>query len=581
MRRNEEQQEMLFDEDSTEVGMRQDDEQQHTLFRKDSALDDTKFVQNGKQRLAAEENKNNNRTSRQSNAELGLRNYLDTLGSPLRLDNRSCSQVCWDHLKSVDWKKQLKWVNGGYAVWASSVFALLSFFRANGREDFNDLEANKIALGVFYAVCSLTVNVPMAYLFSYKAVSSVKRFLANKDCYFRTSFFLGTALGVLTTASGVAVAKIGLDKWAFQWIASPTTAVFAWNTLTTRSISTTNLIYSFLTWIAERVMYYWPTDRYKNCKSYIKLIDDIDRHGAAIPKVEGNAGNYSACFVNFYRQLTVKNLNAKYSWSDYLGWVTKTLSSVFLFVLAIDTLALWLGLAEKGLNTVSDFFGDGHWGNQMPWLTWLTSLSSWCFYLESARNAPNAVRKVYNQPAMARYKNPVARWMVTLVAIAPFLTLGWFSGAGYSETATELTRSGFGEVADAVMPLHQWMQSLLGGGYTSWYFFLMSGLLVNGFSAVEGFFKHAPHWLESRCACLFEAEALENANPEGRMSSGDLSDWAKRKVFIHDLDRSVSEMLCDSRSGWERSNRNLYREGSDLEQPLMDGSQKDNDAVRL
>lgn len=419
--------------------------------------------------------------------------------------------------------------NRVYTIWACSVFALLSFFRAHGKNNFTDVTPMEAGVGLFYAACSIAVNVPMSLLFFYKTVKTgrtvylsffrllIDRFgedflrdspdflrrvkdPKNTDYYLLASFITALPLGGLTTAAGAALSNSSLNGWlpdgpAEWFFGVPTVFIFSINTLTTRTMSSVNLLNSLLRSVAEQVAKRIVYKKSEEYQSLFTVLDDLDRFGSEVGLLEADGvdkTNIDACLPdlirNFYSKLEGKS--PEYTIKEIAGKALKFLSEATLVTLALDSLALWLGLSEQGLNLMGS-------GGQYPGLVWAAALSHLSLYANSARLAPSEMISVARQFSKMPPKKIIGfLGMLGLLGVA-----AWFSGAGYTQTAsTMVNNKSFGDTATSLLNSDNglarayqgiYYQFLGEGFFSNWLFFLMSGLVVNGKWALSGILDEA------------------------------------------------------------------------------------------
>lgn len=436
-------------------------------------------------------------------------------------------------------------INIVYSFWSSLVFALMSFFRAKGSDNFDNLTWDTFMRGMGYALCSLCVNFPMGYFFSHAAFKEIKKVWGTKsNIYLKFSFFPALFLGLSTTGAGIAISSLSLQQWAPQWFAIPTMFVFSWNTLTTRTISSTGMLYSFLCNNAQFLMRRCSR-RFKKYEPIFQFLDDLNRYGLKVNKISYRStespNKFKDCIEDFYRSLEQQGITTDYSVGEITGKIFHELTKALLFMLALDSIALWLGLTEKGLNTLSD-----HWG-EITSITWLCSLSHVGLYGRSAIQAPGIIEKVYRHFDGTHFLKRLGQTALTL---APFLILGWFSGAGYSETAQDMSANGYGRVANETLfessspfaQVYQYQYNWLGPDFfNSVYFFLMSGMVVNGINAFRGFLNHTPKRIQRYLPSLFG----QSQNALNSITCSELEEEIKSLLFNHDataLDEIVTQV---------------------------------------
>ncbi len=485
-------------------------------------------------------------------------------------------------LEKNTWFSILKGINVSYALWASVVFALMSFFRAEGENDFDRFveKGPDTALGFWYAFTSLAVNIPMGYVFSYELIAILDKVIhpfdlkKDGDPYLTLSFILGFILGGGTTFAGIKLSNLSLEKWAPDGFADPTTAIFAWNTFTTRTVSATKMLHAIIR--GGRII---AAPAKEGHEHFFTLLKDLERFGRSVGSISTpthmneNERRKQIKVDNifrvqsFYTALTDQGLQPTYTLAESGGIVVDYAARGSLTILAFVSLTLWLSLSESGLNQVASWFTDGaSWGTDNAWLVWACSMSHLALYMRSAWNAPDIALDLFQRPALKKHFKDddlaiAKRIAVVAGMVAFFGGIAWFSGAGYANTGAGLIENGFGSVADDVFQsdngvlqiyqtLFKWFESgWSNSGLAAWYFYFMSGTIVNGSSALSGYLKHAPKCMQ--LPCLFAA------NEPGTVSCSEWLEQLKTFLSRHDgeltFDADFLAKIEARRSVWVRT----------------------------
>lgn len=457
----------------------------------------------------------------------------------------------------------LKAINFTYAVWAALVFALMSFFRANDRDDFNDLTPEKLALGLLYAFSSASINIPMGYFFSFKMivfgrkVFSKETFSKDGDWLFGISAIIGIVLGILTTVSGITIALLSLQKWAWEWFARFTLGVFVWNTLTTRTVSTTNVINKILTsvWYTIKLLIHLFSkkrdpffvllkDLY-HYEDYPKIhwlvINELDENG--LSKDKRSLEKFKLGIEDFYKKLNENSCSPYYSIKEWLYWIIIKTGSSAATLFAFVSLILWLSLSEKGWNDIHEGFGD------YEELVVFSSLSNISLYCLTAWNFLNIFRQLYYRPGLQNYSwhKKIA---ILLTFLTPTLTFAAISGSGYVRTAQDEERQGYGNTAQKLLHSNfflavgiQKMFNFLDPTWPVIFFLIAAGVFVNGVSAIAGLLEYLPEVIKEKFS-LFESgkpEIYEDAEEMRLLELIKFAECGARGVKPPGFQRSINK----------------------------------------
>lgn len=449
-------------------------------------------------------------TASESNLESELESGENSENKYLLPKNEKKSSIIPLNFSRSSFINFLKVLNILYAVWVSSVFGLMSFFRASGHDDFDDVPLKQALIGAFYMFCSFAINIPMAYLFSDKVIKLSKE-LKKPNAILKTATALGLILGASTTAAGIAVSnestawmdgKLGPMS---QTMRMATTAMFGWNTFSTRMLPLAYTINSLLT---ESVEQFRKRIRFRNdtdAQQFLQLIDDLKRSSLTLGhEVLPAAANDGALIQEFYDLLKDRNFSPEIAAKERLKEAFFLIAQLSLSLTAFLSFAMWLTLTERGLNTVKP-----GWGEIAP-LTVFCSLSHLALYCRTAFFVPPTLRGINNRPSFLMVSTGKKLLALTLL-FAPIAVMAWFSGAGYSQVAKGMEEKGYGNVANQLLlESDHWFAKMYQAGFdavepifVSLYYFLMSGLVVNGSSALTGFFDYAPQWLREKLPVFF------------------------------------------------------------------------------
>jgi hypothetical protein len=264
-----------------------------------------------------------------------------------------------------------------YAAFVSAIFAALT------------AERNKDNLGLTIAGASSSffVNAPMSFVFAISVSSFLKR-LRNFGWTYRISAGVGLPLAALNTFSGL---KLGIDaifnnQYDFvQKVGVAGVAAFSFNTFSTRLIGGTDLVNRLAVYAQRYIFSEW--EKYA---PVFTLLEDLKLYGPALNRGEfkytdGDKYSISELAKLFYRELRRKEIQPISTKGQALLKVyEKTIEGVCAAIV-YSLMPMWLYIAENGLNASAKLFNStSPWGTDMPWLTWLSALSSELFYMNYA-----------------------------------------------------------------------------------------------------------------------------------------------------------------------------------------------------
>lgn len=511
-------------------------------------------------------------------------------------------------VQSVQSWTESKWFirsNLFYSGWSAGVFALLSFFRAEGENDFKRIgDAKDSVVGVLYSLSSFGINVPMAFLFSYTLIATFRRFFnpnsidKNGNWYLTVLTVAAIILGGGTTFAGVALSNSSL-AWMpgyFKWFADATTAVFAWNTFTTRTKSVLDVFHTAARKVVEKVVRILHRHEEEH-EAFFLLLGDVERFENVIGDLEfKKSANPSLKFTAladvFYESLVKKQISEAYTCSEWSVWAATTGASLTLSTIAFTSLVLWLGLTEKGLDIMADWCGGSEWG-KISSLTWWFALSHLFLYIRSAWNVPQLVAEIYHRPALKKYFEnsrhaDLKKAAVVFTLFAVFCGLiGTPSGAGYARTADIMIDNGFESVAEDwlhsnnfLARIYQALFALFKPQFSN-LFFPMAGSIVNGSSALRCYLGKGDDWLLKKLlpVCLFSKENKKNV-----ISCSVGLEELRGCLLRHDYDTIFNlgflQKIKDSREQWVNRSRSGFSADTKTDTTSVMTESSDNQSLQ-
>lgn len=431
------------------------------------------------------------------------------------------------------WRTIFKGLNLTYAGSAALVFAFMSYFR---EEKNNEHFGSFTGWGLLNGTSSYSVNVPMSYFFSYKVIELLDKVFHPNDPergnrYLTAAFVPSAILGLSTTFAGIELSNASLS-WMPNWLAVIITLDFGWNNITTRMLPTTMVTYNGVKAIAKRSMQRYHRDN-EYSKPIFDLLADLERFGPRVGRIRSTKYKqlkwsdsatlksiHLECTKAFYAALSKEECSETITKTEGIVGLLSTATSTILATMAFVSLVLWLSLSENGLNEVAKWFGSEGWGESRT-LTWLCSISNLFLYMRSAWNYSGMLISVFHRPALKRYYQhhsyaTLKKTGVVLSLAIFFSLLAYPSGAGYAKMAADRIQGGFGSVAEAFLAsdnglaqlcqlLFSWFKpSWSDKSYQAFFYYLISGCIVNGWSAFHGFLSYSPQWVQSIFACLFD-----------------------------------------------------------------------------